>query len=133
MPGISGFQGTLSLGGTPIALIYDATIEINVAVADATCKGETFSVLVPGGGSGRLTAKRRILTTALMAAKAIDTMNGTRFTFSLNSNAAGSTTVVSGTGFISQGTLSVPSDAIDDSIEMMIDYENLVWSLPGAS
>lgn len=131
---IAGFKGALYLAAVKVSDIYDITVELTTDIADATIKGETFQRKIAGPGTGRLTAKRRLNTTAIMAREALDSANlGEQLAFEVDViDAQAGFTQITGFGFISQGSLSLPQDAVDETIEMIIDGSP-GWTTPGAT
>lgn len=117
-----------------VADIYDWVCNLTTDIADATIKGELFGRKVPGIGQGTITAKRRVNTTAILAREALDSaLLGEQLTYRLDliDNQAGFTQV-SGTAFVSSGSLTAPSEAVDETIELTMDGEP-TWSVPGSS
>lgn len=127
MPGITGKDGQLKIGGTPVALCYDLNIELNTPLDKCSAKGATFDSYVAGRANGRITGKRRVLTTialAQLALAAADDDNPVAdtvaYVISLNPVGTG-TQIMSGNGIFTQGAIAVPYDGlVDDTFELQM-------------
>jgi hypothetical protein len=135
----TGKYGSLYLGPdsahlTKVGDIYDWVWEANTEMLPCAIKMDTFERVAASHGRAKFTAKRRLNTSAILAQNVFDSASiGEYLAFRLDLIDADNTlTQISGFGSVSQGGLTAPRDAVDDSFEMTVDGEYLI-TLPGSS
>lgn len=135
----TGKFGSLYLGPNvaglvKVADIYDWVWEANTEMLPCAIKMDAFDRVAASHGHARFTAKRRLNTSAILAQNVFDSANIAEFlAFRLDLIDADNTlTQISGLASASQGGLSAPRDAVDDTIEFTVDGEYAI-TLPGAS
>lgn len=120
MPGITGKDGALYLNGVKVALVYDLTIEVDTPTVNCGAKGDAFESVTPGRASGRITGKRRILTTGVFAQDALAANSSLAVAYEINLIEGNpGFQRVSGFGVFTRGSFAFPYDNLaDDSFEM---------------
>lgn len=131
-----GKEGAVYLGSplVKVADIYDWAWEAATEMLGCDIKMDAFSRFTPSHGNARFTAKRRLNTTALLTKEVFDSANnGEQLAFRLdlidNDNTLSQ---ISGTGYVSSGSVGAPRDAISDEFEITVDGDYTVTT-PGAS
>lgn len=127
MPPISGLNGAVYFGTSPVKVAdtYNWTLDITEQVHRTSVKGDAWERKQAGRADGTLTIDRYIATTAVLTAliPAQVTAGNVPVTFRLDAvDANGAFVNVSGTGYITRGTIAMPhDDAARDSVEITLD------------
>lgn len=114
-----------------VADIYDWEISTEVVTHDVSIKGDKWERQIPSHGRGRLTAKRYVQTTLVLAQNILAAIDsGTRIDWAVvaidtgvNNWTTNANVKIQGTGFIDRGSASAPRGPVQDNWELILDTE----------
>lgn len=114
MPRKSGKNATVSIGTYTGADLYNVEVRMTADIIDVTALGDEWAVQIPGVGRWEVRAEKYYATEAFLSLLAATP--GSAAGVSVQVTDGDDTVVFAGTGWVSEGSFTVPNEAISESI-----------------
>lgn len=113
----TGKHATLTIGAYTGADLFDVEIAVNAEVVDVTALEDDWMVRVPGVGSWELRARKYYVTEEFLSLVRATPGSATPVTVTVTDG--GSTTIFSGTGYVTEGTFHIPNEEITETVKVV--------------
>jgi len=113
LPRKSGKHATVSIGSYTGADLYSVEVRMTADIIDVTALGDDWAVQIPGVGRWEVRAEKYYASEAFLSLLP-DTPGGAAVAVQVKDGDGN--TVFAGTGWVSEGSFSIPNEAVTETI-----------------
>lgn len=114
MPRKSGKHATVAIGSYTGADLYNVEVRTTADIIDMTALGDDWAVQIPGVGRWEIRAEKYYATEAFLSL--LVATPGAAAPLSVQVKDGDGNTIFTGTGWVSEGTFSIPNEAVTETI-----------------